>query len=357
MYGLHLYAQDVHFTMASFAPYHLNPALTGIYEHDRINMDFRVAGTYRNQWRSIRSPYVQSPTPYSTYSLGSDFRLRWLRLLKYNHLGLGSILYRDRSGDLNFGTTQVAYSLSFIKTIGKARRDFLSFGFQHALVRRGIDFSNAYFDNQWTGKSFDPTLGSGENLPSPVFYYQDMNAGILYNHRSQKRVRWTVGAAIFHFNRPRQSFYAGNFEVLLKQKFVLHTTARIPMGETFFLYPVAIYMKQGQANEANVMLYGGKKINNHDVQARLGTGYRLVGSLHRNISSDAMLLALWFIWYDWDIGFSYDTNFSGLTSATSLRGAAEIFITWHRQLQRHKSKYHKFRNKLPECPDDIMLNK
>ncbi|MCS6823196.1 MAG: PorP/SprF family type IX secretion system membrane protein [Cytophagaceae bacterium] len=349
-------AQDVHYTMFSFSPANLNPALTGLFGHDHTENDLRVACTYRNQWRSIRSPYVQSPTPYNTFTAASDFRLKWLRVLKYNELGLGAMLYRDQSGDLNFGTTQFAWNAAFLKSIGKNHRDFLSFGLQQALVRRSIDFSNAKFDNQWNGKTFDPTLGSGENLPSPVFFYTDMNAGIAYNHRPKKGTQWTTGAALFHYNKPKQSFYINNFEVTLKPKFLWHGSALLNLSENFLLYPTALFMKQGQATESNLLIYGGKRIQHASAQARLGLGYRLVGSLQNNISSDAFLMSLWIILQDWDFGFSYDTNLSALSPATQLRGATEIFIVWHRHVQKHKSKYQKFRKKVLECPDDIMLN-
>lgn len=262
------------------------------------------------------------------------------------------MVYRDKAGDLNFGTTQFAWSLSFQKSMGRSRRDFLTFGFQQSTVQRNLDFANASFDSQWNGTGYDPNSPTGENLPSPQFYYIDMNAGISYVHRPLKLddPHWTIGFASFHLNRPNQSFYDGIVEVSLKRKWLLHGSGRYLVREQFILYPVFLLARQGQANEVNLTLYGGKKAGAEDLQVRVGLGYRLVSSLEKDIRSDALITALWFLYKQWDMGVSYDSNLSGLKRATTVKGGLEVFITYHQRLDRHKSKYHRFRNRLPECP-------
>ncbi len=344
-------AQDVHYSMFSFATASLNPALTGIYEHDHPESDFRFFANYRNQWRSIRSAYVQQPTPFETYSVSSDFRLRWLRVLRYNCLGLGIMAYRDKAGDLNYGTTQFAWSLSFQKSMGRSRRDYLSIGLQQGTVRRSLDFSTASFDNQWTGTVYDPSSASGENFPAQQFYYQDLNAGISYVHRPlKKETPWTIGLASFHLNRPNQSFYKGPFEISLKRKWLLHGSAKYVVKQQYILYPVFLLMRQGQASEVNFTAYAGKETAPDAIQVRLGLGYRMVSSLENDVRTDALITALWFLYKEWDMGVSYDANFSGLKKATAVKGGLEIFLIYHQRLDRYKSKYQKFRNRLPECP-------
>ncbi len=350
---LYTAAQDVHYSMFSFASASLNPALTGIFEHDHSESDYRFFTNYRNQWRSIRSPYGDQPTPFSTFSASSDLRLRSLRLLRYNAIGVGGMAYSDKSGDLNFSTTQFAWSVSFQKSIGRDHRDFFTVGFQDAAVRRSINFSNATYDSQWNGATFDPGAATGENVPTQQFYYQDMNAGLSYVHRplAKKATPWTVGFAYFHLNRPNQSFFKGPYEISLKQKFLLHGSAKIDLANNYLLYPVFLLMHQGQANEANLTVYGGKKNVASGMQARIGVGYRFVESYKKNLRSDALMMALWLLYNQWDFGVSYDTNLSGLTRATQLKGGLEIFLIFHHQFDRPKSKYHRFRNRLPDCPD------
>jgi type IX secretion system PorP/SprF family membrane protein len=338
--------------MFPFAAASLNPALTGIYEHDHSEADYRAFTNYRNQWRSIRSPYVEPPTPFGTYSFSTDMRLRSLRFLRYNAIGVGLMAYRDKSGDLNFGTTQFAWSVSFQKSIGRSRRDFLTFGFQQSTIRRSLDFNNASFDSQWNGTGYDPSSPTGENFPAQQFYYQDMNAGISYVHRPLKKdeTNWTLGLAYFHFNKPNQSFYKGVYEVTLKPKWLLHGSAKYILQDRYIVYPVFLLMKQGQASEANVTVYGGKKVTNGDLQIRPGLGLRIVSSLENDLRSDAVITSLWFLYKEFDFGFSYDCNFSGLKKATAVKGGFEVFLVYHKQLFRHKSKYQKFR-RLPECPN------
>ena len=63
-------AQDIHFSQFYASPLTLNPALSGF--HDGT---FRVAGIYRNQWRSVT-------TPFQTYGASFDMRLLQKKLKK-----------------------------------------------------------------------------------------------------------------------------------------------------------------------------------------------------------------------------------------------------------------------------------
>ena len=59
-------AQDPHFSQIQYNPLYLNPAFAGVTEYGKLN---RVAGLYRDQWRTL-------PVPYSTTTASFD------RLLK-----------------------------------------------------------------------------------------------------------------------------------------------------------------------------------------------------------------------------------------------------------------------------------
>ena len=67
---LNLYAQDIHFSQLHSVPVFLNPANTGILNHD-----FRVCNNYRNQWSKI-------DFPYHTYYLSVDGSVSAIPLYK-----------------------------------------------------------------------------------------------------------------------------------------------------------------------------------------------------------------------------------------------------------------------------------
>ena len=46
------WGQDIHFSQFYAAPHTLNPALTGSFDGD-----WRFAGNYRNQWKSVTEPF------------------------------------------------------------------------------------------------------------------------------------------------------------------------------------------------------------------------------------------------------------------------------------------------------------
>ena len=89
-----LYAQDYHLSQYEASPLYLNPAATGIFGFDFLEYDVRFGVNYRQQWRSIRSQYVDIPTPFTTYSFFGDYKSSFsintnVLLLKKETLGEG----------------------------------------------------------------------------------------------------------------------------------------------------------------------------------------------------------------------------------------------------------------------------
>jgi len=95
-------AQDKHFTQFYAAPLTLNPALTGSFEGR-----YRVSTIYRNQWKKVLD------NPFKTVALATDLRFpARTRSKSKDAIGLGLLFFNDKTGVIDFSTTQIALSLA-----------------------------------------------------------------------------------------------------------------------------------------------------------------------------------------------------------------------------------------------------
>src|SRR5690242_4420914 len=99
-------AQDIHFSQFYASPLTLNPAFSGF--HDGT---FRVAGIYRNQWRSVT-------TPFQTFGVSFDMRLLQKKLKK-DVFGVGGVVVYDKAGDGNLTNMGILASASYHKALKK----------------------------------------------------------------------------------------------------------------------------------------------------------------------------------------------------------------------------------------------
>jgi type IX secretion system PorP/SprF family membrane protein len=337
--------------MYRFAPLLLNPALTGVFDFDHKNEDLRISSQYRQQWRSIPSAYSASPTPFTTTSVCVDHKIRLPKLIRRDFIGVGALFYSDKTGDLNFGTQQSGLSFSYNKSINRKLYQYISFGFQNNFVKRSIDYNNAFFDNQWSGTNFDPNLPSGETFPKNQFYYNDMGAGVAFQRYPDNHANYAIGASVSHLNRPNQSFYnQGTYNILLYRKLTIHADALYKLNYTWNVLPALLYLRQGSASEVNLGSYF-QYHKDKNISFKIGALYRIVGNYQKAIASDALILAYILNYGKFDIGFSYDTNTSTLIQASRYRGAFEILLIYHEKVRKIKSKYDRFKEYVPDCPE------
>jgi type IX secretion system PorP/SprF family membrane protein len=345
--------QDFHYSLYGFSPAYVNPALTGVFAPDHTQDDIRLVAHYRQQWRSIPSAYQSVPTPFTTTSLSGDYKLRIPALLRRHYIGLGGNFYRDNTGDLNFGTQQGGASISYNISLNRAGTQYLTFGVQNNLVKRSVDYNQAFFDNQWSGSEFDPLRPTGENFERDRFFYQDWAGGISFHHRPDRRdqAHYTAGVALYHLNAPNQSFEKKTpYNLQLYRRFAAHIEARYPIHPHWHLLPHLAYFRQGKVGEINAGSYF-QYHKNKDVSFKAGVAYRFVGSHRKAVAGDAVTISYLFTYQAFEVGFGYDLTTSGLSPANRSRGAFEIVLIFHNRIHKVRTKYQRFKMYLPECPE------
>jgi type IX secretion system PorP/SprF family membrane protein len=317
--ALNVNSQDIHFSQFASSPLNLNPALTGFFQGNN-----RFILNHRNQWASVT-------TPYSTFSGSFDMPLIRRKYIQ-DLVGIGLVINNDVAGDSKMGTTEASLALSYIKALNKRNNHLISVGIEAGFAQHKIDYDKLYFDNQFNGNYYDPSLATGEKFTKNSFTYMDFSAGVNWFLQTDDRVTFTLGFALFHINKPKLSFFE-NSDVILNNKMVFYGNSSFPVANSIDLIPSLLFMKQANYTE---LTYGATlkfimESNPFYYSAlNFGTFIR---------QSDAAIVSAGLDMRKTSIGISYDFNFSDLHPASRYFGGYEISLIYIISYQsQHKIK-------------------
>jgi type IX secretion system PorP/SprF family membrane protein len=306
--------QDIHFSQFSLSPANLNPATAGV----NIS-DFRVVYNYRNQWKSISSPYL---------SHAISFDMPFMEDQITNGAFAGGISFlSDKAGDLNFGTTQINLTLAANKNVN--RDNNISVGIQGGFVQRALNgdleaqqWDNEYDPNYSGGYLNDQATGAGiENLS-----YGDFATGIQWTYDGGVPLRANAGLSLFHLNKPKHSIIGAAEK--LNAKLVFHGGADIELNQELLrLIPQFLFLKQGPQIETNIggmvkfrlqeaSIYTGEI---REAAISLGGWYRFGDAFIPTLRIDFMSII---------VGISYDITLSDINVAAESRGGMEFSVTY-----------------------------
>ena len=306
--GLHLSAQDVHFSQTAETPLLINPGATGVYGGwERIQIN------HRNQW-------LGANTQFMTSSLACDVNFFKSQRNDKAHIGLGMFFYNDIGGDSNFGTQSGAVSISGIIPMAGGGHS-LSAGLQGGFGMRSGNLDRVVFESQISGNAFNPAIPSGESANLNNYRYLDVSTGIFYQYDSERSsfarsnpVKLQLGGALYHVNNPTFQFdgVAGG---RLYRKFVLHSSYSQDIVDTKFAFD-ASFVQFIQGPHYETILGGmirhrfqnGTKYTGFTRDAYLGVGvYMRV--------KDAIIPRILIDWKGLKVGISYDVTISRLSRA------------------------------------------
>ncbi len=200
--------QDIHFSQYFNSPLNLNPALTGNFKGD-----WRIVGNFRNQ-------LGYSAIPYRTTSVSYDRQF----YIDKTRVSAGLFVVNDESGDPSLKSNKIFVSGAYHKIISN---NLLSFGLQIGYsAKRVVENS---LESTWNEPSSKYELQPGERLS-----YLDVNMGVIW----QKKIgifEPEAGIALFHVNRPKESF--NNQNNRLPARGIIHGAARANIRQNFYLKP------------------------------------------------------------------------------------------------------------------------
>ena len=310
--------QDIHFSQFSASPLTINPGATGVFKGDQ-----RVAVNYKDQWRSISTPYV-------TYALALDGRVFKQKITK-GAVGVGLTAFRDKAGDAEMGTAQVNLSTSYHVALND--KSSMSAGIQGGFAQRSINASVLQWGDQDDGISgYNASIPTSETNKFDNFSYGDFAAGLMWNYNTDQKnmtsndgLNVNVGAAIFHINRPRGGFYSGAAERLYA-KIVLHGVASIGLKNTnISLQPGILFFQQGPLQEILTGMMFRYQVHEESKYTGLEKGAAVSIGAHYRVG-DAIIPSVLFEYSHYAIGVSYEINTSDLKVASNGRGGIEISL-------------------------------
>src|SRR5688572_28095402 len=231
----HLNAQDLHFSQFYETPMLRNPALAGLFTGD-----YKVQAAMRSQWNSFQNGY-------RTGSLNGEYKMPVGNGDDYITAGL-QFLY-DKSGSVNFSTTQILPGINYHKSLNNTKPVYISFGIMVGILRKSIDVSRITTDAQYQD-FYNGDLPIGENNLLPDFSTWDASAGVSFNSsfgKSEQNLLF-LGASYLHLNRPSNSFYR-SAGIELNPKYVFSAGVRLGVNEFSSFIIQADHALQGEFRE------------------------------------------------------------------------------------------------------------
>ncbi len=315
-------AQDIHWSQFDDNPIYQNPGNTG-----QFNGDIRFVGNYRDQWRSVT-------VPFNTISVSTDANMAFNR-----NLGVGMMLFHDVVGDGKFRTVEVQGNVSYLLKITSDSMHTLRPGFNVGLNHRQLNSDQFYFDNQFNGIQFDPSLPTNESFLSDKRSNFSFGVGTIYQYYKDERFNITGGFALFNVNRPDQGFFGTKIQ--RDRRLNVFVKGIYKLNYDWDILPSMQFSVQGVYRE---FILGARA--KYTLVNRLGEYRALYGGLfYRN--KDAAYLSVGMDYQNWFVGMSYDINFSKLVPASRLRGGFELSVRYILTRFKPKKIVHRI------CPDYI----
>jgi type IX secretion system PorP/SprF family membrane protein len=311
-------AQDVHYTLYNQVPLVFNPAQTGGFLGS-----YRIAGIYRDQYRSVFSNAYKTPSFSVDVPIVKGFR-------EQDWIGVGLMFYADRSGTV--GQTWQAFKLSgaYHFTLGSRGQSSFSIGYQTGSVGKRY--------RRLTQNSFnDPREYAAflqENPEGPEDSFTDHVGGLRFSTQYNKTDRFYIGVAASRFGRPDFSVIQGEpmdssvigtpqlpSNYRLDPKIVFQAGLSFLSNEKLRIAPSLQIQKifGVPEYEAEVQVEGMYLLNAEKKTALiLGTGIRYGGPLDAasvlvGLQKDALKVMV-----------AYDFNVSALTKASGGFGGFEL---------------------------------
>ncbi len=302
------FAQDPHFSQIQYNPMYLNPANAGITEYGKAN---RVAGVYRDQWRTLPVPYS---TTFASYDrLIKKFNGGWL-------LGGGASFLFDRAGEGQLSIYNPNLTISGGKYFN-GEKQLLTLGVTAGITIKSMNFEGLKFDNQYNGSTFDPNLPTGETFSNNNISYPNFTIGLLFKTKIKDNSTLDIGASAANLHQPEQNFlyYTSS---KLASRYSVYAKAKVGIKENWNVQPGVFFQNQKKANQILINAIAETRFgDSKDFGVGFGAGYRA-------IDNDAAIAYVSFLYKTLRAGFAYDFNVSGLSKGTKGQGAFELALTY-----------------------------
>lgn len=317
-----LQAQDFHYSQFSYAPLHLNPALTGVFAGDT-----RIAASYRSQWNQV-------PVAYETFTVTADHKYT-CGAAGPGFFSVGAALNYDQAGDSRLALAEFGLYGSYTRPLNE--QSFVTAGLNIGAGQRAFKTEDLRFDRNFDPlmQMFNGDLDNGENFSNTSHIFLDAGFGINFRWQAlqstalidllEKRSKLDIGIGIHHLPRPDMSF-RDDVESKLPIRYSPYATGIIQVGDPLDAHLAIVAQYQGPYRQYLATIGAKLHLNRtpgQQLSIMLGAGYRF------DEFGDAWYPALEFNYHEFlRASLSYDINISEFQIATNRRGGLELNVRY-----------------------------
>lgn len=289
-------SQDIHFSQIDINPIIYNPAYTGFFDGGA-----RFGVVYRNQWASVSRAFQ---TVAATGEC-AVVRRRYYR----DGVSLGVMLYNDRAGALQYGSTAGNISIGYFKAIGNQGNNFISVGIQGGGGQSG--FNTAEIDMEEPSDLMEKTTAN----------FFTLAAGAAWFYQPTDELYFKLALAGHNLNRPNIS-YSTMSDAFIERRLSSYARVEYRSWSNISVLPLVAFMIQRNYREAML----GCDVKWY-VSESSGNNLSFCGGIHYRWR-DAALVELAAEWNSFVFALTYDANISKLTPASKSIGSLEIGIIY-----------------------------
>ncbi len=313
LWNISLQSQDIHYSQFDWIPLLLNPAMSG----NLPDADFQYGAIYREQGFTV------SPDAYTSFSFFADAKLQ-KGFRSQDHIGISAMVFHDDAGTGALTTNEIRLNLAYHLKLSE--KNTLSLGGQGGVLQRAYgNFSGFAFEEQLEGNVFS------ETLQSDTRQYFDGNAGLVFSSALDELSNLQIGGSVFHLNNKTTINDLSSIDKFLL-RYSAFTKYNRQLNDRLDLEPKAQFNYLNGSKEVLAQVVLGLLLSeyyNTPFKLNVGAGWRM------NDSWQALLGAEY---GNWELGFAFDSNISGLAKASGLVAGVELGIKYRHSRKEKKEE-------------------
>ena len=110
------------------------------------------------------------------------------------------------------------------------------------------DYNPLYFDAQYNGSVYDPSLSNQENFSINNRTYLNFNLGFLYSRKINPNMELSTGISFYNLNNSKQSYFNDNL-VRLDLRSTIHSVLTWNYNKNLIFSPSLLWLIQGKHKE------------------------------------------------------------------------------------------------------------
>jgi type IX secretion system PorP/SprF family membrane protein len=219
---LNAQVQKVNFSQYFNFPALQNPASVG-----NSADGYRIAGIFRQQWRSIDAEF-------QTFGVSGDMIVG---KLGRGTLGAGFYVVNDHLGNNVIQYQEIGLSLAYHYPLDFQERHKLSVGISSNYNRTSIDFESLFFENQYSGFVLDLDRPNGETFDFQNTANINIGVGLNYRFIVNPELEFTLGGSLLELMAPKEDFLSNSLSTEMKNRWTGFAESRHRINSKLAIVP------------------------------------------------------------------------------------------------------------------------